>query len=214
MRIVNMSATERPVGSKGAAQLRRDEQVPCVLYGEGKNTHLAVSEKELKKVVHSPALHRIDLDFEGKKTSVMIKDLQFHPVTDRILHADMVELKEGSPTMVNLSVNLSGQAVGVRMGGKLYQNVRSLKVEGLPKSIPDMLDLDVTELKFGDSICARDIKIDGLKVMETPDLVIASVRTARAVAEPTTTETAGVAEGEEGAAEAEKAEGEEEKKED
>jgi large subunit ribosomal protein L25 len=177
MKKVELTATARPSnGTKGAATLRRAKRVPCVLYGGPDTVHFSVEEAALKKFVFSPDAYRFEIDIDGQKRVAQLHDKQFHPLTDAILHVDFLEMNEGKAAKVSLNLRLTGQAAGVRKGGKLSQPLRKLRVKGLPASLPEHLELDVTELELGDSVRVSDLKFPGLEVAEKPTDVVAAVK--------------------------------------
>ncbi len=182
MNTVALSGTVRTtIGSKDAAQLRRDKRVPCVLYGGENVVHFSVDEAVLGKLVFTPEVNGIELDLGGTKTLALIHDKQFNPISDRVEHVDFLELKEDQPTRLKLAVRLNGQPVGVRKGGKLTQIMRKLRVKGLPAHIPQLLELDVTGMEINATMRVRDLKFEGLTLMERGDDVVVSVKPGKKV---------------------------------
>lgn len=182
MKTIAISASKRSVlGSKDASQLRKEEKVPGVLYGGKENRHFAINELDIKKLTHTPLTHIVELDVEGEKSHALLKEVQYHPVTDRPIHVDFVEIQEGKPAEVQLSVKLVGQSPGVRQGGKLSQPLRRLKVSGIVTSLPEELEVDISSLKIGESIRVRDLDIEGVDFIGRGDGVVAAVKTARTV---------------------------------
>jgi large subunit ribosomal protein L25 len=182
MNTVALSGTVRTtIGSKDAAHLRREKRVPCVLYGGENIVHFSVEESALNKLVFTPEVNGIELDLDGTKTMAMIHDKQFNPTTDRVEHVDFLELKEDQPTRVKLSIRLKGQPIGVRKGGKLNQSMRKLRVKGLPAHIPQHLDLDVTEMDINHTVRVKDLKFEGLTMMERADDVVVAVKQTKKV---------------------------------
>ncbi|HEY0978714.1 MAG TPA: 50S ribosomal protein L25 [Flavobacteriales bacterium] len=177
MKKVELTATTRTSqGTKGAAALRRNKRVPCVLYGGGETLHFSVEEAALSKAVHSPEAFQFELDIDGTKRLAQIQEKQFHPTSDRLLHVDFLEMHADKEARVNLSLRLTGQSAGVRKGGKLTQPLRKLRVKGLPAALPQHLEYDVTELELGQSIRVKDLKFPGLTVAEKPSDVVVSVK--------------------------------------
>lgn len=184
MNKVALSGTPRTnTGTKGAAQLRREKRVPCVLYGGEGTVHFSVDEAALRKIVFSPEVNEIELDLDGTKTFALVHEKQFHPISDRVIHVDFMEMKEDRETKVLLSVHLKGQPVGVRNGGKLNQNMRKLRVIGLPARIPQHLEVNVADLDINDSIKVSDLKYEGLVLLERPNDVVAAVKMIKKVEE-------------------------------
>ncbi len=177
MKKVELTAAPRTIeGTKGAAALRRAKRIPCVLYGGQETIHFSLEEAALTKVVFSPEAYRFEIDIDGTKRTAQLHEKQFHPVTDRILHLDFLEMSEGKPAKVSLNLRLSGQSAGVRKGGKLSQPMRKLRVKGLPNVLPEHLDLDISELEVGQSIRVRDLKFAGLEVSEKATDVVVTVK--------------------------------------
>ena len=182
MKTVSLSGSPREnVGKKGANILRKDGRVPSVVYGGKKQTHFSVLENEAKKLVFTPNIYLIELEIEGKKSKAILQEVQTHPVTDRILHLDFLEVSDSKPFKLNLPVRLEGFSKGVRNGGNLSQNFRKLKVMGLLKDIPDAVKIDITPLTIGDKIRVSDLNISGLKFFDPENAVIVGVQMARAV---------------------------------
>jgi large subunit ribosomal protein L25 len=180
MNKIALTGTPRTnLGTKYAAQLRRTKQVPCVLYGGENTVHFSVDEAALNKAVFTAEMNGIEIDLEGKKLLALVKQKQFHPVTDRVIHVDFVELNENKETTAFLSVRLKGQPIGVRKGGNLSHNMRKMRVKGLPTKFPSHLEVDIAELDINNSIHVSDLKFDGLTLMEREDDVVVAVKIAK-----------------------------------
>ncbi|MCB0769408.1 MAG: 50S ribosomal protein L25 [Flavobacteriales bacterium] len=189
-KIALAGTTRTQVGTKYAAQLRRNKQVPCVLYGGEAPVHFSVDEAALRKLVFTPELNGVELDIDGKKTLALIQQKQFQPVTDRVIHVDFLQLDESKEAQALMSVRLKGQPIGVRNGGTLSQNMRKLRVKGLPAKLPSVLELDVTDLDLNQTIHVSDLNYDGITVMERANDVVVAVKTPKKQAD-----TAATAEG-------------------
>ncbi|MGM0479385.1 MAG: 50S ribosomal protein L25/general stress protein Ctc [Bacteroidota bacterium] len=215
MKTVQLSGSPRAnVGKKDAKAVRNNGGVPCVLYGSGEQMYFSVRDVDMEKLIFSPDVYQIELDIDGKKTKAIIQELQMHPVTDKPLHVDFLELEDNKPVKLGIPVRLSGRSKGVLNGGRLQTIFRRLKVQGLPKDLPESVELDITPLRIGMSIRIRDIEIPGVQLLHAPDAVVVSVKTARgAVDDDLDEDEDEEAEGEEGAEEA-KGEGENEENED
>jgi large subunit ribosomal protein L25 len=195
MKKVELSATKRASeGSKGAATLRRAKRVPCVLYGGSGTVHFSVDEPALRKLVFTAEAYRIELDIDGEKRMALLHDKQFHPTSDAVLHADFMEMSETKEAKVSLAIKLKGLSAGVKGGGILSQPMRKLRVKGLPTSLPEHLEVDITSLELNESIHVSDLKFPGITIIERPTDVIASVKMAKkeeeVVAAPTAASTA------------------------
>ena len=209
MKTVSLSGSPREnVGKKGAANLRREGSIPSVLYGGKEQIHFFIPENEAKKLVFTPNVYLIEMDIQGKKYKAILQETQLHPVTDRILHLDFLEVSEETPFKVKLPVRLEGFSKGVRNGGRLRQNFRKLKVFGLVKDMPDSITIDITPIKIGDKRRVSDLTIPGLKFLDPSNAVVLAVQMARAaILDEEEEETEEGAEGAEGEGATEGAEG-------
>ena len=204
MKTVSLSGSLREnVGSKDAKHLREEGRVPGVIYGNGQNIHFHVKETELNKLVFTPDVNFVGIDLDGKEYKAIFKEIQFHPVTDRITHFDLLAITEDKIIDIALPVRLTGNSPGVLNGGKLRQNYRKLKVKALAKDLPEFIELDIAELKIGMSIRLGEIEIPNVTLVGDMRDVAVSVKTSRnAVAdELEAADAEGATEGAEGAAE-------------
>lgn len=182
MKSITISGSLREnVGKRDAKQLRYDGQVPAVLYGGATQTHFSVSVADLKPVVYTPVVHFIDLDIAGKKAQAIIKDMQFHPLTEEIIHVDFMELDAKKPISIEIPVRLTGTSPGVKVGGKLVQKLRKLRVKGLPADHIDNVDVSIDALEVGKSVRVGDLKLDKLVITNAAEDTIVSVTTSRAL---------------------------------
>lgn len=194
MKTFEIKGEPRPAtGKNNSRRLRKLEKMPCVLYGGKENVHFSVDTPSLKKLVFTPDVYIVKLDIEGKKYDAIIKELQFHAVTDEINHIDFLEIHDDKPVEIQIPVELTGIAPGVKAGGKLQLINRKLKVKGLPKNFPDKLNVDVSELNLGKSIKVGDLEFEGLSILNAKNTVVASIKLTRAskgtaAAEAATTE--------------------------
>ncbi|WP_066759858.1 50S ribosomal protein L25/general stress protein Ctc [Crocinitomix algicola] len=180
MKEVSLSGSLRSnVGKKDAKQIRNAGQVPCVVYGTGSQTHFSVSHVDMEKLIYTPNVYIINVEVEGKTIKSIIQDIQFHPVTDKIIHVDFIELQDDKKIKVNIPVNLVGRAPGVLNGGKLQQIFRRLKVYALPGDLPDSIEVDISKLRIGQAIRVRDVNTDELNIQNAASAVICSVKMAR-----------------------------------
>ena len=183
MKSVALSGNNRAEkGSSKSNILRKEEKVPCVIYGGKENIHFSVNEILFSKIVHSPEVYFIDLDIDGKKYKAIIKAVQYHPVTDRPIHIDFLEVNENKALTVSIPVKLTGNARGVLNGGKLRMVTRKLKVSGLPNAIPEAVELDITNLRIGQSIKVGEIKVDGLAFLDASNAVVVAIKRSRVAA--------------------------------
>lgn len=172
------------VGKKDAKAVRNAGLVPCVLYGQGEQTHFSVKRNDIEKIVFSPNVYQVELDLEGKKANGIIRELQQHPMKNTILHVDFLELSATKPVKVGLPVVLTGSSRGVIAGGKLMQVFRRLNCVGLPQDLPESISLDITNLKIGKSIRVSAINIPGVTILDPANAVVVSVKMARGATKP------------------------------
>ena len=209
MKTASLSGSLREsVGKKDADALRASNRVPGVLYGGAEQCHFSLSEVELNKVVFNPDVFKLELDLNGKKADCIIQDIQFHPVTDRVTHVDLLEVLPGKPVKVELPLRTTGQAIGVMNGGRLELNYRRVPVRGLVDQLPECLTVDITPLKIGDNARVRDLEIEGLDILLSESaLLVACKRTRAAMSAESALEGEEGAEGAEGGEAAEGGEG-------
>jgi large subunit ribosomal protein L25 len=193
MKTTSLKAEKRDTKTKGDLnQLRKSGFVPGNVYDE--NTHLSIKidERDLKKILYTPDTYVINIEVDGQTYPTILKEAQFHKVTDRPIHVDFQIVNENKPVTVTLPVITKGQAEGVKAGGKLQISMRRVKVKGLVKDIPDALEIDITHLGVGKTIVCGDIKINGVTLLHPENLAIVGVKTTRNVVESTQpTATAG-----------------------
>lgn len=180
MKTVSLSGSLREnVGSKDAKNLRKEARVPGVLYGNGGNIHFHVKETELNKLVFTPEVNFVNVELDGKEYKAIFKEIQFHPVTDRITHFDLLAVVDDKLVTIALPVKLTGNSPGVLNGGKLTQNYRKLKVKALAKDLPDFITLDISKLRIGMSIRLGAIDIPNVTVLGDMRDVAVSIKTSR-----------------------------------
>ena len=181
MKSVSLSGSPREgVGKKDATSLRNSGRVPAVLYGGDSQTHFHVGTVDIEKIVFTPDTYKIDLDIDGNKVEAIIKDIQFHPVTDKVVHVDFLQLFDNKEVNVNLPVRTEGTPVGVVNGGALRLNFRKLTVRGIPTAIPEELTIDVSQLKIGQGIRVGEVEVPDCKILQNPADMVASVKVTRA----------------------------------
>jgi len=189
------------VGKTNAKSTRKHEEVPCVLYGKGENVHFKLTEKSFKELVYTPVAYLVDLNIEGKKYQAVMRDLQFHPISDKIIHADFYQIDEKAPIWIEVPVFVEGVSEGVLKGGKMDQKMRKLKIKALVKDLPDHITVDITPLEIGKSIKVADLTMANVEFLNSKNDVVVRIRSARgAQTEETPVEGVAPAEGAEGAA--------------
>ena len=188
MKEINVNGQKRTdTGKKASKLLRKEGLVPCNLYGEKKGENglpeafaFSASMAELRKAVYTPHVYVVNLNIDGKEHKAIIKELQFHPTTDALLHADFYEVSEEKPITVGIPVKLNGLAQGVRDGGKLNLSIRKIDVKATYKNIPEILNIDVTNLGLGKSIKVGELSFEGLELATPAQVVVCSVKETRA----------------------------------
>lgn len=169
-------------GKKAAKAFRKQELVPCNLYGNGRNITFTVSVNDVRKLIYTPDTMLVNLTIEGTACTAVVKELQFHPVSEQLLHIDFLEVTAEKPVTVEIPVKLVGLAAGVKAGGKLSLEMRKLRVRGLYSAIPERIELDVTPLGLGKKLAVADIHIEGLEMMNVKQACVAQVKATRASA--------------------------------
>lgn len=169
------------VGKRDAKELRYEGRVPAVLYGGEKQYHFSVSAADLKPVIYTPDVHFIDLDIDGDKHSAIVQETQFHPLTDQVRHIDFLELNDKKEVALNIPVKLTGTSPGVKMGGKLIQKLRSLRVKALPNDLPQYIEVSLEKLEVGSSVRVEEIQVENANVLNNGDDTIVSVVMSRAL---------------------------------
>lgn len=182
MKTFNLKGTPRSVSNKQAIKtLRRNGEVPCVLYGAGiENVLFSVDAKELLLVTNTPNSYIVELEIADKKYTAVYHTAQFHPVTDETLHVDFLAVSADKPVSINVPIIITGNSEGVRQGGKLSVSARKLKVSALMANLPDTLTVDITNLSLGKTIVAGDLKYDNIQILSPKSTIICAVKMTRA----------------------------------
>lgn len=160
--------------------MRRNAEVPAIIYGGKQNIMISLIESELRELIFTPNVYIINLNVEGKNHKAILKEIQFHPVSDKVLHIDFIEISETKKITISIPVELTGVAEGVKTGGKLALITRNIKVTALPKHLPDTLKVDITDLVLGKSRLISDIEFPNISILDPKSTVIASVKMTRA----------------------------------
>ena len=174
------------LGKKAAKAMRKEGLIPCNLYGEAKNADgapealsIACPMSELRKIVYTPHIYVIKLVIDGEERTAILKELQFHPVTDALLHVDFYQVNDQKPITVGIPVKLNGLAQGVRDGGRMNLSIRKIDVTAKYQSIPEHLDIDVTAMTIGKSIKVGDLHFEGLEMATSKNVVVCSIKATR-----------------------------------
>lgn len=187
MKEISLTGKKRTeVGKKASKLMRKEGMIPCNLYGEAKGENglpealaFMIPMTELRKVVYTPHIYVINLDIEGEAHTAILKELQFHPVTDALLHVDFYEINEEKDITIGIPVKLTGLAQGVRDGGRMNLSIRKIDVTAKYQAIPEHLDIDVTAMTIGKSIKVGDLHFEGLEMATSKNVVVCSIKATR-----------------------------------
>lgn len=174
-------STRKVLGKKSTKELRKQEMVPCVLYGEGEPVHFSAKELDFSKLVYTPNAHTVKIVLEKKELDAILQDIQFHPLSDKILHVDFYQLSENKEVSMEIPVKIEGSAPGVLIsGGVLILNQRKLKVKALPTNLPDFITADISKLELGDKLYSSELKNKKYEFLHPDNTVVCQVKVARA----------------------------------
>ena len=188
MKQIAINGTKRTdLGKKATKEIRKAGSVPCVIYGEQKDEngapvaiHFSVSEKEINKLIYTPHIYLVDINIDGEDHKGILKEVQFHPVKDNVLHVDFLEVHAEKPIVMGVPIAPQGLAEGVRAGGRLITMVRKLNVKALYSAIPEKLNIDVTALQLGKSIKVGDLHFENLELVTPKEVIVCTVKMTRA----------------------------------
>ena len=186
MRSIEVKGTARTIAERSSEQsralkeIRKNNGVPCVLYGGAENVHFTVTNEMLRNLVYTPDIYLVNLEIDGKKVKAILKDIQFHPVKDTILHVDFYEVIDGRPIVMEVPVQLEGLAEGVKAGGKMTLQMRKLKAKAMYDKMPEKLVVNVSHLGLGKTIKVGELSFDGLELLNAKDNVVCVVKLTRA----------------------------------
>ncbi len=197
MKTVSLSGSPRGnVGKKDAKKARKEGLVPCVLYGGNEQIHFVMEEKAFKPILFTPDAHLVKLEIGGKTHHTILQDVQYHPVTDSLLHADFFEITPGKPVKIAVPVKIVGTSKGVLRGGKLVKKFNKFMVKGLVENIPEHVEIDITTLDIGDVFKISDLKVPDIEFLDPQSALVLTVRTSRTLAASAEEESAEAREGE------------------
>lgn len=184
MKTFELSGSKRQdLGKKSTKAVRKEGLVPAVLYGGEKATDatpFTVKLNDVRKLIYTPEIFLVELNLNGEKINAILKDIQFHPVSDEILHLDFLHVFENKPIVIDVPVVLDGLAEGVKAGGKLSLDLRKLKVKALYKSVPEKLHINIEHLALGKSVQVGELSFDGLELLNATNAVVCRVQLTRA----------------------------------
>ncbi len=167
------------IGRRGSKDLRIAEMIPCVIYGGAAPVHFSAELAELKNFIYSPEVYFASISVDGTTYKGVMKEVQFHPVTDDLHHVDFFEVQEDKKVKIALPIKIVGNSVGVRSGGRLAVNVRKLSVEALPKDLPDFIEIDISNMNIGDKMRISEMKLNGGTFLDAANVVVAAVTVTR-----------------------------------
>ena len=180
MKSITINGSKREsVGKKATKALRNAGQVPCVLYGGDSPVHFSAEELAFSKLVYTPNAHTVVIALGSETYNAVLQDIQFHPVTDRILHIDFYQLFEDKEIAMNIPVHIIGNSIGVRAGGSLRKNRRKLRVKALPTNLPDYIEIDISKLKIGGKVYVSELKNDAYSFLHSDNTVVCQVKRSR-----------------------------------
>ena len=180
MKTIEIKAFPREhFGKKSTNSLRAEDNVPCVMYMEKENLHFYAHENAFRGLVYTPDVFLVNLEVAGKSYKAVMKEIQFHPVSDRLQHIDFMQVSEDKPVTIDIPLKISGESSGVKAGGKLRVKRRTLKVKGLTKYIPDHMTIDITGLGIGQSVKIGDLNYENLDIIDNKRAMIVAVEVSR-----------------------------------
>lgn len=184
MKSFELSGTKREGLTKQDTKKLRDAgMVPCVIYGGETNIHFSAPILSFRSLVYTPEVYTVKISVDGKTHNAIMQEIQFHPISDKLLHIDFIEINEDKKVVIDVPVKLSGTSEGQRQGGKLLNKVRKLKIKSLPSHLPDAVTIDITPLTIGQSVRVSDLKLEGVEFLDSASNIIVGIRTTRNVVE-------------------------------
>jgi large subunit ribosomal protein L25 len=183
MKTVEINGSFRTdLGKKSSKQIRKSGAVPCVIYGKEKNIHFSAPELSFKGLVYTHEAHLVKLNIDKKEYRVVLKDMQFHPVKDNILHADFMEVFPDKPVTISIPIKVHGDSVGVIAGGKLVIKKRTIKVKGLADNLPEFLPVNISNLKIHEGVKVGDLSFDKIELLDPKKSLVLTIATSRVAA--------------------------------
>ncbi len=181
MKSITIKGSEREnVGKKATKAVRDAGMVPCVIYGGNQPVHFVADERAFKDLVYTPNAHTVVVELNGTSYNVIMQDIQFHPVSDKILHIDFFQLSDDKEIIMEVPVKITGTSPGVLLGGVLRLNQRRLKVKALPKNLPDFVEASISGLEMGNKLYVTKLETNNFKLMHPDNTVVCQVRISRA----------------------------------
>ena len=187
MKSVSISGLSRTnVGKKDAKAVRNAGFVPCVLYGGKEQKTFSVKYNDLLPLVYTPEVLTVDLNIDGNHYKALMQEIQFHVLNDKVVHIDFLEMFDNKPVFIDIPVHTTGNSIGVKAGGKLTLNVRKLKVKALPANLPDSIEIKIDNLDIGKSIRVSEIAVNNIELLDTPNMVVVTIKATRNMASAAT----------------------------
>jgi large subunit ribosomal protein L25 len=182
MKTIEINVVSRnQFGKKSSNALRAEGNVPCVMYGGKENLHFSAHENAFRGLVYTPDVFLVNLKVDGNDYKAIMKDLQFHPVTDKLLHIDFIQVTEDKPVTVDMPIRITGESVGVKAGGRLNLKRRTLKIKGMINDLPEHITIDITNIEIGQSVKVGDLAYDKLEIIDNKRAMIVGVAVSRMV---------------------------------
>ena len=180
MKSITINGSKREsVGKKATKALRNAGQVPCVLYGGDQPVHFSAEELAFSKLVYTPNAHTVVIALGDDSYNAVLQDIQFHPVTDKILHIDFYQLFDDKEIAMDIPVQLTGNSPGVRAGGVLRRNRRKLRIKALPTNLPDFIEVDISKLRIGNKVYITELANEAYKFLHSDNTVVCQVKQSR-----------------------------------
>lgn len=169
------------LGTSSSKALRSEGKVPCVMYGTGANLNFAVYQADFKNLIYTPNVFKVKLELDGKSYNAILQDVQYHPVSESILHVDFLEVQEGKAVVMDIPVRVVGNSPGVRAGGKMVKKINKLRVRGPISNLPDYIDINIDTVEIGQSVKVKDISVSGFDILDAKENAIVTCKTTRAL---------------------------------
>jgi len=182
MKSFQLKGTKREnISKQDTKKLRDSGLVPCVIYGGETNIHFSAPVLDFRDLIYTPEVYTVKIEVDGKTHDAVMQEVQVHPVSDKLMHIDFMEVQPDKKVVINIPVKISGSSEGVKQGGRLINKVRKLKVKSLIGQLPDAVNIDITPLLIGQSVRVSDLKMDGVEFLDSPNNIIVGIRTTRNV---------------------------------
>lgn len=176
----------KELGTSTAKVLRNEGKVPCALYGNGENVNFAVYQADFKNLVYTANVYKVRLDIKGTNYDSILQDIQYHPVSDAIIHVDFMTIQHDRPVIMNIPIRVEGNSPGVRAGGTLVTKIHKLRVKGLIQDLPDYINVKINTLEIGQSAKVKDVQVKGFEILNAKENAVVSVKTNRALMQAAT----------------------------